>query len=108
MVFSGPLIYLEAQYYSRHPEECVLLLPQDFGRQASRSEPAPDPYLHQRLLLNLSQYYPLQFWQFYEVTASARDVALIEPTPDVLEAMTQAGFKLEYRASKPLKVVYLQ
>ena len=108
MVFSGPLIYLEAQYYSLHPEECVLLLPPDFGRDTNRSQPSPDPYLHQRLLLNLSQYYPLQFWQFYELSASAREVALIEPTPDVLEALRQAGFKLEFRANKPLKVVYLQ
>ena len=108
MVFSPPLIYSEAQYYSRHPEECILLLPPDFEQRANRQQSSPDPYLHQRLLVNLSQFYPLKFWQVYDVTASAHEVALIEPTPDVLDALRQAGFKLEFRSNKPLTVVYLQ
>jgi hypothetical protein len=64
--------------------------------------------LHQRLLLNLSQFYPLQFWRLYNLKAFPREVALIEPTPNVLDALQQAGFKLEIRSSARLKVVYLR
>ncbi len=34
-VFSDPFMFLEVQYYSKHPEECVLLLPADFEQKAS-------------------------------------------------------------------------
>jgi len=108
MVFSPPLIFSEAQYYSRYPADCILLLPPDFDQQASSIQSSPDPYLHQRLLLNLSQFYPFQFWRLYNLKAYSQYVALIEPTPDILEALRQAGFKLEVRSSEPLKVVYLQ
>jgi hypothetical protein len=107
MVFSPALIFSEAQYYSRYPADCILLLPPDF-EQADSIQSSPDPYLHQRLLLNLSQFYPLQIWQMYNLKAYSQYVALIEPTPDVLEALQQSGFTLEVRASKPLKVVYLR
>ena len=33
-VFSDPFLFLEAQYYSKHPEECILLLPPDFEQEA--------------------------------------------------------------------------
>ena len=106
MVFSGPLIFLEADYYSHHPEDCVLLLPPDFEKPNAAG--TPDPYLHQRLLLGLSQYYPLHFWRLFDLRANAREVALIEPTPDILEALRQAGFSLESHSSRGLRVVYLQ
>jgi len=108
MVFSPPLVFSEAQYYSQSPDDCILLLPPDFEEQAGALQSSPDPYLHQRLLLNLSQFYPLQFWRLYNLKAFPREVALIEPTPDVLDALQQAGFKLDIRSSAPLKVVYLQ
>jgi len=108
MVFSPPLVYSEAQYYSERPDDCILLLPPDFEEQAGALQSSPDPYLHQRLLLNLSQFYPLQFWQMNNLKAFPREVALIEPTPDVLDALRQTGFKLEVRSSAPLRVVYLQ
>jgi len=108
MVFSPPLVFSEAQYYSQSPDDCILLLPPDFEEQAGALQSSPDPYLHQRLLLNLSQFYPLQFWRLYNLKAFPREVALIEPTPDVLDALQQAGFKLEVRSSAPLKVVYLR
>jgi len=108
MVFSPPLIFIEAEYYSKHPQDCILLLPSDFEREATLARSSPDPYLHQRLLVNLSQYYPLQTWQLSDLRTYAREAALIEPSADVLEAMRQAGYKVEIRASKPLKIVYLQ
>ena len=94
MVFSPPLIFSEAQYYSQHPDDCILLLPPDFEQQADALQSSPDPYLHQRLLLNLSQFYPMQFWRLYNLKAYASEVALIEPSQDVLDALQQAGFQV--------------
>jgi uncharacterized membrane protein len=104
-VFSGPLLFLEAQYYAHHPEQCVLLLPTDFSRQAKSG---PDPYLHQRLELNLSQYYPLQIWTVDDLRQHAGDAALIDPTAATLTEVQRAGLQPEPRFSAPVQVVYLQ
>ena len=37
-----------------------------------------------------------------------QEVALIEPSQDVLDALQQSGFKVEVRSAAPLKVVYLR
>jgi len=108
MVFSPPLVFSEAQYYSTHPDDCILLLPPDFQQQADALQASPDPYLHQRLLLNLSQYYPLQSWRLYNLKAYATEVALIEPSQDVLDALQRSGIRVQVRTAAPLKVVYLQ
>jgi hypothetical protein len=111
IVFSPPLIFSEAQYYSSHPDDCILLLPPDFQPQPvppSGMPAAPDPYLHQRLLLNLSQFYPMQFWQLYNLKAYAPEVALIEPSLDVLEALQRSGVQVQVRSAAPLRVVYLR
>ena len=107
VVFSNPLLFLEAQYYSNHPEECILLLPSDFTQQVDPRRTSPDPYLHQRLELNLSQYYPMQFWRIDDLRSHAGQAALIEPGSEILNEMKQAGFSVEMRFSKPLAVVYL-
>ena len=106
-VFSNPLLFLEAQYYSNHPEQCILLLPPDFTPQGDPRRTTPDPYLHQRLELNLSQYYPMQFWGMDELRKHAGEVALIEASPDVLSELKKAGFSIEMRFSRPLAVEYL-
>ena len=46
-VFSNPLLFLEAQYYSNHPEECILLLPPDFTQDV-------DPTAHHTRSLSAS------------------------------------------------------
>jgi len=107
MVFSPPLVFSEAQYYSSHPNDCILLLPPDFEQQTAL-QPSPDPYLHQRLLLNLSQFYPMQFWRLYNLQAYASEVALIEPSQDVLDALQRSGLRVQVRFSAPLRVVYLR
>ena len=106
-VFSNPLLFLEAQYYSNHPEHCFLLLPPDFTPQPDPKRTTPDPYLHQRLELNLSQYYPMQFWTLADVSNHAGEVALVGPASDILSELKQGGFKIEMRYSKPLDVAYL-
>ena len=107
MVFFPPLIFSEAQYYSSHPDDCILLLPPDFDRPDESLASSPDPYLHQRLLLNLSQFYPMQFWRLYNLRAEAQQVALIEPSQGVLDALQKEGFQVQVRSAAPLKVVYL-
>ncbi len=104
-VFSGPLLFLEAQHYSSHPEQCVLLLPSDFSRQP---KPGPDPYLHQRLELNLSQYYPLQVWTLDDLRRHQSESALVEPDEQALRDVQRDGMTPRVRFSTPLKVAYLQ
>lgn len=105
-VFSNPLLFLEAQYYSSHPDQCVLLLPPDFTQSDHRQ--GPDPYLHQRLEINLARYYPLKIWNFDEFQHNAHDIALIAPSQDALNAMKQSGYKVENRFANPIPVAYLQ
>ena len=106
LVFSDPFLFLEAQYYSKYPGECILLLPPDFEKEVSAGR--PDPYMHQRVEQILSHYYPLQFWRTGQLREHAQQAALIKPAPDVLQAMEQAGFDAKVRFSQPVKVVYLQ
>jgi Dolichyl-phosphate-mannose-protein mannosyltransferase len=108
MVFSPPLVFSEAQYYSSHPGDCILLLPPGFEQPSDALQSSPDPYLHQRLLLNLSQYYPMQFWRLYNLKAYASEVALIEPSQDVLDALQRSGLQVQVRSAAPLRVVYLR
>jgi hypothetical protein len=104
-VFSGPLLFLEAQQYAAHPEQCVLLLPADFNQQAKTG---PDPYLHQRLEMNLSQYYPMQLWTMDDLRRHQTGSALVEPDDNAVRDLRQAGIPMQTRFWTPVKVVYLQ
>ena len=104
-MFSGPLLFLEAQQYSAHPEQVVLLLPADFSHQA---KPGPDPYLHQRLEVNLSQYYPMQIWTVDDLAQHRAQSALIEPDETALKDLGQAGVPVTNRFAQPVQVDYLQ
>lgn len=104
-VFSQPLLFLEAQHYSAHPEQCVLFLPSDFDRQA---QSGPDPYLHQRLELNLSQYYPTQFWTIEDLRRHQAESALIEPDDKTLQDLHAAGIQVGRRFSTPIPIDYLR
>lgn len=104
-VFSQPLLFLEAQHYSAHPEQCVLFLPSDFDRQTQNG---PDPYLHQRLELNLSQYYPMQFWTIEDLRRHEAESALVEPDEKTLEDLHTAGIQAGRRFSTPIPIDYLR
>ena len=106
-VFSDPFQFLEAQYYSRYPDRCVLLLPSDFSRETS-GRSSLDPYMHQRVELLLSQYYPLQIWQLSQLQGHAHETALIKPTPEVSNSLRQAGVEDTVRLAQPVKILYLQ
>ena len=66
MVFSSPLLFIEVQYYSDHPEECILLFPSNFTPDVDPRSTSPDS--DQKLAslgffaleVGLSKYYPLQ------------------------------------------------
>jgi len=104
-VFSSPLLFLEAQQYAAHPEQCVLFLPSDFANQVANG---PDPYLHQRLELNLSQYYPMQFWTIDDVRRHLGDSALVDPDEKTLQDLRASGIQAGRRYSTPIQVDYLR
>lgn len=104
-VFSGPMLFLEAFQYSAHPEQVVLLLPADFNRQAKGQR---DPYQHQRLEANLSQYHPMQIWTVDDLSQHRAQAALIDPTQEAVRDLKQAGISASTRFSDPLQVDYLQ
>jgi len=97
-VFSSSILHAEVAQYSKHPDDCVLLLPSDSTHQTIQT----------RMELNLAHYYPLQFWTLDDIRMHASEVALIEPRPDILDELRQAGFKITVRFPKPMEVVYLQ
>jgi len=98
VVFSTGGLYIFAQYYSKHPEQCILLLPPRIGRGWSTTG----------LAVNLAPYYPMQFWKLDDLKQHARETALIWPAQGTLDAMEQAGFKVERRFFGPIEVTYLQ
>ena len=104
-VFSGPLLFLEAQQYSAHPEQVVLVVPSDFNRPSTGG---PDPYLHQRLEANLAQYYPMQIWSVDDLARHRADSALIEPDETILRDLKRVGVQIGTRFSSPVQVDYLQ
>ncbi len=99
IVFFDALPYLEARYYSRYPQQCVLfLLPPEEEVDAHAT----------RVLFNLTQYYPMQFWSMDDLKAHARDTVLIGPTPNTLKVLEQSGFRLDVPITEPWKVAYPQ
>ena len=101
LLFSSPLLYMQAQYYSRHPDDCILLLPPRF-----QLEPRYQPQLG---VLQMSRYFPLHVEKPpYELREHIQDAAVIQPTRDILGALKDAGFDLEMRSSAPLEVYYLK
>jgi uncharacterized membrane protein len=96
IAFSPTLLYADAQYYSKHATQLALL-----------RAPGQDPR-HPELLFSMVLDRPVQWWEFDELKKHARETALILPSPGLLDAMRQAGFKVQVRFSKPLEVVYLQ
>jgi hypothetical protein len=98
ILVGNPMLYLTFQHYSRNPDECTFLLAADGAQELPTT----------RIQLNLAQYSPLQFWKLDDLKTHARETALIDPAPETLHAMRQAGFQVAVRFSEPLKVVYLQ
>jgi 4-amino-4-deoxy-L-arabinose transferase-like glycosyltransferase len=93
VLFPNLPLYLDSVYYSRRPSACFLLTGQGGFIQAVGQ--------------SLSVYHPMQFWTLDDLKSHARETAVIEPTPDELELLKQAGLQIEVRYPKPLDVVYV-
>lgn len=98
ILFHNGMSYLAAEHYSQHPDELILL----------RAEDGAENIPSARVLVNLSQYSPLQLWKLDDLRKHARETALIDPAPETLQALRQDGFQVGVRFSKPIEVVYLQ
>ncbi|MGC2112245.1 MAG: glycosyltransferase family 39 protein [Candidatus Korobacteraceae bacterium] len=98
ILFDNPMLHMEAKYYSQHPNECILLLREDAAEEIPTM----------RVQVNLSHYSPLRFWKLDDLRRHAGETALIDPAPETLQALRQAGLQVSVRYSKPLEVVYLQ
>jgi Dolichyl-phosphate-mannose-protein mannosyltransferase len=97
LLFHVGMLHLEAQYYSKRPEGCILLLPSS-GKLL--------PPVREELVL--AQFHPMQFWKLDDLKQHARETALIDPQPETVEAMRQAGFQVTVRFSSPVRVLYFQ
>jgi uncharacterized membrane protein len=114
IVFSSPLLFIEAQYYAEHPEQCILLLPAGYIEGAEQRREPTDDVVHDAsmgsyaLEVGLSHYYPLQFWRIDDLKNHAADVALVEPTRETLNQVRDAGLTPVVQSSKTLAVAYLR
>jgi len=100
LLFSRPLLYLEAEYYSPHRSDYVFLLP---------SALEDDPHFQtQRGLVRLQAFYPLQIAAPpFDLRTHAGEIALIQPTAQVLDEVNKAGLTAETRFAGPIQVMYL-
>jgi len=97
ILFDDPMLYLEAAHYSRRPAQCRLLL----GINDTDERPTV------RVQANLAQFSSLHIWKLDNLRQHVAKTALVDPRPELLDALNQAGFKVSVRVSRPLEVVYL-
>ncbi len=97
ILFHDSLLHLEAKHYSRHAGEVYLLL----GPSGPETPTA-------RVQVNLSRYSPLQFWKLDDLKQHAQETAVIDPDPELVEAMKRAGFAPTVRFPKPVQVMYFR
>lgn len=98
VLFDNPMLFLEAVHYSHRPEQCGLLL----GINDRDERPTV------RIQANLAQFSPLHIWKLDDLRLHAGQTALVDPRPELLDALGHAGLKISVRISSPLEVVYLQ
>jgi hypothetical protein len=80
------MLFLEAWYYSKHPEQYALVAP----------------------AWSLKKYVALNILSVEEIVADARQTAVIDPMPALAEALERAGLHLKVRFAEPQYVVYLE
>jgi len=89
---SNPSRYLEALYYSPHPDRYVYFFLDYKGQHEMRT---------------LGLYYPMHFWQLDDLRQHAPEAALILPTSHIVGAVRQAGMQVEMRTSGAVDFDYL-
>jgi hypothetical protein len=81
------VLFLQARYYSNHPEQYGLI----------RFKP---PW-------RIAKYVPLRFLSLEQIVANARETAVVDPPPDLAMVLEKAGLHLKVRCIDPY-VVYLE
>ncbi len=97
VIFDNPMLFLEAVRYSHRPEQCGLLL----GINDTDERPTV------RIQANLARFSPLHIWKLDDLRLHAAQTALVDPRPELLDALGRAGLKVSVRIPSPLEVVYL-
>jgi len=85
VVLSWDVEYLETWYYSKHRAEYECFASEDRW--------------------TIKKYVPLEFVSVEEIVANAPETALITPSPDLAQALAQAGLHLKIRLAQPLYIV---
>ena len=80
-------VYLEARYYSAHPERYMMYTPE---------------------LTPPAKYYKIPYWTTPDVLQHAREVALVDPNPGLINTLQQAGVHLELKYSGTVPVYYME
>jgi hypothetical protein len=86
---------VEARYYSKHPEYYAFVL-------------TPHMTVVGRVHQNIAKFHAMRFWSLEDLRTAARDTALINPSDEILKAMTDAGLQVQQVAAKRITVIYLR
>ncbi len=94
-VAADGLVGVEAWYYSQHPERYVFVLTPQMG-------------VNGRVQRKVAQYEPIHLGSLEDLRVVARDTALIDPSAEMLKAMSDAGFHIRQLMSEEVRIVYLE
>jgi len=86
-IASDLLWFLQARYYSHHPERYVLV--------------PESPLTH-------SRYYPFPSWTLEEATKHAHETAFLSPPDELLQSTGKAGMRPVWTLLEPFTVLYLE
>jgi hypothetical protein len=89
------LVGVEAWYYSKHPERYAFVLTPRMGVNG---------YIQRKV----AQYQPVQLWNLEDLRVAAFDTALIDPSSEMLKAMSESGFHIRELTSEEGRIVYLE
>jgi hypothetical protein len=96
---STGLLYMEVDYYSKHPEQYRLLVPSEKDLEVLNTV---------RYTLAMGRYYPFRFWSPEDLKQHARETALIQPSETTLQVLQGLGLQTRVRYKAPLEVAYLE
>jgi hypothetical protein len=99
ILLTDGLLFLPLNYYARHPEQYVLLVPSAEAAESSNTI---------RYTVGLGRYRPMRFWNLEELKSHIRETALLRPSPQSLRILKDAGIETTVRFTDPMEVDYLR
>jgi hypothetical protein len=99
ILLTSGMLFLELNYYSKHPEGYVLLVPSAQYLEIANTT---------RYDFGLGRYHPMQFWNLDDLRNHTRETALLQPTPLGMRVVKEAGFETTVRFAGPMEVDYLR